>query len=206
MAESNFVGERDDQNTPLPSDPSRKIYVENLSPLDDFNYYNRSIDMDEVMGYPEREWTFRHTLSSASLLGKSCQGTLQLAGHSEEMQKKGYLFGKHLALAWQANMDLEPFRPNEFAHASPFSLISAPVLFHLEEQPSLYKEIEKGSSSVDAIDFQKVHEAVLGGSGIDKTKDLQIRHGQIAMNVLNEFPTCDAKIALQNIIGALLLL
>lgn len=50
-----------------------------------------------------------------SLLGKSCQGTLKLAGHTEEMQGKGYLFGKHLALAWQACLDREPFQPGEFS-------------------------------------------------------------------------------------------
>lgn len=45
-----------------------------------------------------------------SLLGKSCQGALKLAGHPPEMQRHAYLFGRHLALAWQACIDLEPFQ------------------------------------------------------------------------------------------------
>lgn len=78
---------------------------------------------------------------SGSLLGKSCQGTLKLAGHPEELQQKGYLFGKHLALAWQACLDREPFSQGS---AGPFSLITAPVLFALQHDPSLYSLIEKG--------------------------------------------------------------
>lgn len=34
-------------------------------------------------------------------MAKSCQATLLLAGHSEAMQKKGFEFGKEIALAWQ---------------------------------------------------------------------------------------------------------
>ena len=51
--------------------------------------------------YAINEWTPQNILSSASLLGKACKGALKLAGHNEEMQEHGYVFGKHLALAWQ---------------------------------------------------------------------------------------------------------
>jgi decaprenyl-diphosphate synthase subunit 2 len=202
MAESNFIGDRDEQNNAIPSDPLTKVHHENLSPLDDFDN-TTSIDMTQIMGYPEREWTFRHTLSSASLLGRSCQGTLNLAGQSEELQRHGYLFGKHLALAWQASMDLEPFRHQELPFNASFSLISAPVLFHLEHDPSLYEEITKGQKTFDKINFKRIHEVVLNGPGIELTKDLQRTHGQRALNVLNEFPSCDARTALQNIIVAM---
>lgn len=75
------------------------------------------------------------------MLGKSCQGTLKLAGHPEDLQQKGYLFGKHLALAWQACLDREPFSPGS---TGPFSLVSAPVLFALQHDPTMYTLIEKG--------------------------------------------------------------
>lgn len=50
-----------------------------------------------------QDWTRRNVLSAGSLLGKSCQGTLALAGHGVDLQKQGFLFGKHLSLAWQVN-------------------------------------------------------------------------------------------------------
>jgi len=72
MAEAEFIGDRDKQNLPLPSP-----------------------------GLTEDDWTMRNVLSAGSLLGKSCQGTLKLAGHGEDLQASGYQFGQHLALAWQ---------------------------------------------------------------------------------------------------------
>lgn len=74
QAVSEFLGLRDKQNNPLPS-------TCNETALSD--------------------WTQRNVLSAGSLLGKSCQGTLKLAGHSNQLQEEGYKFGKHLALAWQ---------------------------------------------------------------------------------------------------------
>ncbi|CAG9801362.1 unnamed protein product [Chironomus riparius] len=202
LAESNFVGDRDDENIALPSDPALKINLTDDKPLDDFDN-TRDIDMSLIFGHPEREWNFRHTLSSGTLLGKSCQGTLKLAGQSEALQKHGYTFGKHLALAYQASMDLEPFKLQELPLTATFSLISAPVLFHIDHDPSLYEEIRCGKKSVTNIDFRKIHKIVTDGPGIDETKELQRKHGQIAMDVLNEFPDCDARTALQNIILAM---
>lgn len=202
LAESNFVGDRDDENNALPSDPKNKIHIDDDSPIKHFES-TKDIDMSLILGHPEREWSFRHTLSSGSLLGKSCQGTLKLAGQSEELQKHGYSFGKHLALAWQASMDLEPFRLQELPFNTSFSLISAPVLFHLDYDSSLYEEIKKGRKNVNEIDYRKIHKCVLDGPGIEKTKELQRKHGQAAMDVLNEFPNCDARTALQNIILAM---
>lgn len=203
FAESNFIGERDEQNNPLPSDPKLKIHMENPTPLENF-YDITSIEMSEIMGYPEREWTFRHTLGSGSLLGKSCQGTLSISGHQEETQRLGYLFGKHLALAWEANKDLEPFQNPFLPYHKTFSLISAPVLFHLEQDPSLYDEIRKGKISIDNVDFIKIHEIILEGTAVDKTKELQLKHAQIASDILNQFPRCDARSTLEKIISSLL--
>lgn len=202
LAESNFIGDRDEQNNALPSDPALRIDVPFNENFDDIKS-TRGINMQHVLGHPEREWSYRHTLSSGSLLGKSCQGTLKLAGQPKELQRQGYLFGKHLALAWQASMDLEPFRINELPHNTTFSLISAPILFHLEFDPTLYEEIKKGKKSVDNIDYAKVHQIVLTGPGIEKTKELQRKHSQSAMTVLDEFSPSDARTALQNIILAM---
>jgi decaprenyl-diphosphate synthase subunit 2 len=75
LAEGEFVGRRDQQNNPLPSPQGVSDATE--------------------------DWTLRNVLSAGNLLGKSCQGTLKLAGHGTELQEQGYKFGKHLALAWQ---------------------------------------------------------------------------------------------------------
>lgn len=152
---------------------------------------------------PENEWTLRHILSAGSLLGKSCQGALKLAGLKEDFQRKGYAFGKHLALAWQACIDIEPFKISSIPYGAQFSLVSAPVLYHLDQDPDLYQEIIKGIESIDDIDYPKIHKIIYNGPGVEKTKELQQKHSSAALEVLNEFPDSDARTALQNIIFAM---
>jgi decaprenyl-diphosphate synthase subunit 2 len=208
MADSHFLGCRDTQNNPIPSDPQKKRDENNLHsnhddiPVDLIDN-KKPFSLKDVMGSPEDEWTLRHTLAEGTLLGKSCQSALLLAKKPEEMQKTAYFFGKHLSLAWQACMDLEPFRLSELPSDAKFSLISAPVLFHLEHDPSIYDEIKKGVESVDNIDFHKVHREIQNGPGIEKTRELQSKHSLLAMTELYKFPPSDARTALENIIMAM---
>uniref|UniRef100_A0A336K210 CSON013505 protein n=1 Tax=Culicoides sonorensis TaxID=179676 RepID=A0A336K210_CULSO len=205
LSESNFVGERDEQNNPLPSDPRLKKsedYTETSNDIDDADNL-KPISMKGVMGNPEKEWALRNILSAGSLLGKSCQGALKLAELDERLQNQGYLFGKHLALAWQASIDLEPFRSNNLPPGTQFSLVSAPVLFHLEYDPNLYEAIKKGAKNVDDVDYEYIHGEILKGPSIERTRNLAKKHCEAAMNVLNEFSPSDARTALQNIILAM---
>jgi len=173
---SEFIGRRDKQNNPLPGG------------------YDKSANED---------WTLRNVLSAGSLLGKACQGTLTLAGHSNHLQECGYQFGEHLALAWQAYLDLEPFTSTNYRSGTSFNLTSAPVMFHLEKDASLLSEIDKGLDSVENVDYDKIHSIVSKGPGISMTKDLQREHSQKALEVLNVFKPSDARQALSNIIFAM---
>ncbi|ENN71929.1 all trans-polyprenyl-diphosphate synthase PDSS2 [Dendroctonus ponderosae] len=195
LTEAEFVGPRDRQNNPLPAKPKAKQveykqFIENnLEPL----------IVSEALGNAQAEWTLRNVLNAGSLLGKSCQGTLKLAGHSEDLQEKGYLFGKHLALAWQACLDREPFQPGS---SGSFSLVCAPLMFTLQNKPELYEHIEKGLENVDEVDYDLLRAEVLEGPGLELTKKLQKEHSQAALKVLNELPASDARTALANIIAA----
>lgn len=207
MADSHFIGDRDIQNNPLPANPMMKLEEQNKNafvevPVDRVDN-KMPFNLKDVMGSPEDEWTLRHTLAEGTLLGKSCQSAMLLAKQPEALQKQAYFFGKHLSLAWQACMDLEPFRLRELPPSTMLSLISAPVLFHLEFDPSLYEEIERGSESVENINYQKVHAAILEGPGIERTKELQSKHSMQAMSELYKFPPSDARTALENIIMAM---
>nr|XP_018900018.1 PREDICTED: decaprenyl-diphosphate synthase subunit 2 [Bemisia tabaci] len=195
LAEGEFLGRRDLQNNPLPSRPDPAVMQAPSPP--------------PVPGRLPRtpallEWTHRNVLSAGSLLGKSCQGTLKLAGHGTELQEQGYKFGKHLALAWQACLDLEPFTSgSHYTLGTAFNLTSAPVMFHLEHDPSLFDEIDKGIESVHDVDYTKVHSIVSKGKGLALTKQLQKEHSRKAMEVLEVFQESDARTALSNIIVAM---
>lgn len=178
LAEAEFVGRRDTQNFPLPPIPP-----------------------EDRTGYAVKEWTYSNVLSAGTLLGKACRGTLKLAGHSSEMQEQGYKFGKHLALAWQAYLDLGPFISKD--QMTPFSLCCAPIMFHIEHDPSILIEINKGIESVNNVNYEKIHSIIMTGPGIELTKQLQKKHSQRAMEVLTVFEDSDARTALSNIIAAM---
>jgi decaprenyl-diphosphate synthase subunit 2 len=210
MADSHFLGDRDVQNLPLPSDPKKKAEEQNATdnvlndiPVDRVDN-KKPFNLQSVMGSPEDEWTLRHTLAEGTLLGKSCQSALLLAKQPEELQRQAYFFGKHLSLAWQASIDLEPFRLNRLPSDAKISLISAPVLFHLDSDPTLYdREIKKGVESVNDINYEKVHAEISKGPGIEKTRELQSKHTLLAMAELYKFTPSDARTALENIILAM---
>ena len=208
ISDSHFIGDRDVQNNPLPTDPSKKTEeLMNLTMTSDDiqvdEVDNRMpFNLKDVMGSPEDEWTLRHTLANGTLLGKSCQSAMLLAKKTEDLQKQAYFFGKHLALAWQASIDLEPFK-GDLPLGHKLSLVSAPILFHLEFDPSLYDEIKKGLETIDDVNFYQIHKTVGRGPGVERTKELQSKHTLLAMTELYKFPKSDARSALENIILAM---
>ncbi|XP_021187989.3 all trans-polyprenyl-diphosphate synthase PDSS2 [Helicoverpa armigera] len=197
LAEAEFLGERDEQNNPLPSRPLPKEQIQEAS---EWDIITDPLPMGGVIGCAGREWSARHVLAAGALLGKSCSAALKLAGHNQELQTQGYLFGCHLALAWQAFLDLEAFTGPEPAS---FSLVGAPLAFTLQARPELYEYIEAGRKSVHDVDYHALYEAVLSGPGIEETLRLQRSHTSRAVRVLDSFPACDARTALANIIVAM---
>ncbi|VVC88540.1 all trans-polyprenyl-diphosphate synthase PDSS2 [Leptidea sinapis] len=197
LAEAEFLGERDEQNNPL---PSRPLPEDQREPATEWDCIVAPLPMAGVAGIARREWVARHVLAAGALLGKSCSAALKLAGHNAALQTQGYRFGCHLALVWQAFLDLESFTGPE---PSSFSLVGAPLAFTLEARPELYSYIEAGRKSVRDVDYHALYEAVLEGNGIEQTKQLQREHITSACEVLDSFPNCDARTALTNIIVAM---
>lgn len=193
LVEFEFLGDSDEQNKPLPGKPSERR--EEIAVPDEFG--TAPLDVRDVLGNARAEWTLRNVLGGGSLLAKSCQGAMLLAGHGEELQRKGYLFGKHLALAWHAAFELEQFKENK---SGAFSLVSAPMLFHLQHDPELYADVEKGRGSVANVDYDKLRSLVVKGPGIEQTRVLQREHCENALKILDAFPVQDAQDALKNII------
>lgn len=174
--EAEFIGERDNQGNPIP---------------------DATITM--------RDWEEKNFLAAGSLMAKSCQATLVLAGHGEEMQRKGFEFGKQIALAWQAYSDLQPFT-DLYRHppGTAIDLTSAPVILHLQHDLLLLDLVATAGDSMENCDFKKIHSMIMAGTGVKEAKDLCQSHAQAALNVLQEvIEPSDARTALENIINAL---
>lgn len=201
MADSNFIGDHDEQNNPLPSDPALYSSSHNCEANVDEINNTLPFKIDGFMNDPESEWELRTVLSGGSLLGKSCQSAIMLS-NQPHLQRPAYLFGKHVALAWQASSDLETFKYEQIT-TKKISLISAPVLFHLKHDHTLYEEIKNGIKSVEDINFSRIFEEVKNGTGLEKTQELQGKHILKAMTELYKFPSSDSRTALENVILAM---
>lgn len=197
LVECDFIGPRDEQNHPLPAKPLPVEERKDVTVPTEYGVAPLQIDMKCVLGNAKAEWMLRNILGGASLLGKSCQGAMLLAGHDKYLQEKAYLFGRYLGLVWQAHLDIQQFIAAQYG---PFSLTSAPVLFHLEDDIDAYQEIERGEKDVANINYAELHKTVLNGNGIMKTKTLQLELAGEALKLLDAFPIKDAHEALENII------
>lgn len=98
-------------------------------------------------------------------------------------------------------MDLAPFIREE--RNVPLNLCSAPVMFHIEYEPSILVEIDKGLESINDVDYARVYDIVVSGPGIEQTRKLQREHSQRALEALAVFDDSDARRALSNIIAAI---
>ncbi|XP_030761395.1 decaprenyl-diphosphate synthase subunit 2-like [Sitophilus oryzae] len=196
LVEAEFIEPRDKQNRPLPAKP-----LENQENVEIPNEFGTApLKIKEVLGNAKAEWTLRHFLGSASLLAKCCQAALKLADHPEDFQKLGYLFGRNMALAWQAHYDLECFNDSKREN---FSLISAPVVFHLQHDPNFYTEILKGSDDIYDCDYRKLKKIILQGPALKITENLKEEFVGTSIDILQKFNDSDAKQALENLVKAL---
>lgn len=171
------------QNKPLPTNPYKP-------------------KKDEIFGNPDVEWILRNTLSEGSILGACVQGSMVLARRPESSQKQAYLFGKHMALAWQASIEMDLFQ-SPYEDGTTFSLVSAPILYHLNNDASFYDEIIKGVETIENINFKKVHREVLAGPGLEKTEQLFHQHIGLAGDILKELPDSEAKHYLQKMVATM---
>lgn len=177
FTEAEFMGEHDVQGASVPS--------ANAATIDD--------------------WTARNFLATGSLMARSCQSALELAGHDRSMQEQAFTFGREIALAWQVHLELQPFVDlQRYPIGTPFDLTSAPVIFCLQDHDSLLAEILQHKHNLEKANYKKIHEAVHESDSVELSKKLCRKHAEAATKAVSGFEECDAKVALQNIASTML--
>ncbi|XP_017775495.1 PREDICTED: decaprenyl-diphosphate synthase subunit 2-like [Nicrophorus vespilloides] len=197
-SESDYVGPFDEKNRAIPAEPN-PVFRDAAEYFDE-NYLDPGpYKVNEILGSPRNEWVLRTVLSSANLLGKSCQAAMILGNHGADLQNAAYQFGKHVALSWQARIDYDDF----FANSGGINLVSAPVMLHLEKHPEFYTEIKNGCYNPDGCDYSNIRPIILNGTAVLETQNMCRDYARRASKNLDSFPDGDAKDALKKIINAL---
>ncbi|KAL9275860.1 Solanesyl diphosphate synthase 3, chloroplastic/mitochondrial-like protein [Drosera capensis] len=132
---------------------------------------------------------------TASLISNSCKAIALLAGQTTEVATLAYDYGKNLGLAYQLIDDVLDFTGtaatlgkgslSDIRHG----IITAPILFAMEEIPQLRDVVDRGLSDPEDVDLALEY---LGRSrGIQRAKDLAAKHATLASEAIGSLPHTD---------------
>ncbi|KAL3643678.1 Solanesyl diphosphate synthase 3, chloroplastic/mitochondrial [Castilleja foliolosa] len=132
---------------------------------------------------------------TASLISNSCKSIALLAGQTSEVSVLAYEYGRNLGLAFQLIDDVLDFTGTSASLGKGslsdirHGIITAPILFAMEEFPELRDIVDQGFDNSANVDLALEY---LGKSrGIQRTRELAAKHASIASAAVDSFPEND---------------
>ncbi|KAK9936845.1 hypothetical protein M0R45_013667 [Rubus argutus] len=132
---------------------------------------------------------------TASLISNSCKAIAILAGHTKEVEMLAFDYGKNLGLAFQLMDDVLDFTGTSASLGKGslsdirHGIITAPILFAMEEFPQLRAVVEQGFDNPENIEMAIDY---LGKSkGIQRTRELARKHARLAAEAIECLPESD---------------
>ncbi|XP_061341678.1 solanesyl diphosphate synthase 3, chloroplastic/mitochondrial-like isoform X2 [Gastrolobium bilobum] len=132
---------------------------------------------------------------TASLISNSCKAIAILAGHTADVAMLAFDYGKNLGLAFQLIDDVLDFTGTSASLGKGslsdirHGIVTAPILFAMEEFPQLRAVIDEGLDNPENVDLALEY---LGKSrGIHRTRELAIKHANLAAAAIDSLPESD---------------
>ncbi|KAK7331001.1 hypothetical protein VNO77_25209 [Canavalia gladiata] len=132
---------------------------------------------------------------TASLISNSCKAIAILAGQTAEVAVLAFEYGKNLGLAFQLIDDVLDFTGTSASLGKGslsdirHGIVTAPILFAMEEFPELRAIVEDGFENPANVDLALEY---LGRSrGIQRTKELAVEHANLAAAAIDSLPYSD---------------
>lgn len=195
IIDSSFIGKSNKKGLPIPFQPGKSQKMKRKS----FDSILKPVE-SEPKGTAADEWILRQTLYRGNLISKGALANSLLAKKSLQIQKNSFELALNMYLCWQAYVDLQAFKDKKSEQNMEFLLSSAPVLFHLEKNPSIYGTIL--SQSMTAEDnFESLFKEVCRGTGIAETEKLLTKLVKNTRKILLEFEKSEEKTNLENILS-----
>ncbi|RZC70745.1 hypothetical protein C5167_033900 [Papaver somniferum] len=132
---------------------------------------------------------------TASLIANSCKAIALLAGQTTDVAMLAYNYGCNLGLAYQLIDDVLDFTGTSASLGKGslsdirHGIITAPILFAIEEFPQLQEVINRGFS--DPADVDLALEYLGKSRGIQRAKELATEHANLAASAINSLPQSD---------------
>ncbi|KAL5540315.1 hypothetical protein UlMin_045060 [Ulmus minor] len=132
---------------------------------------------------------------TASLISNSCKSVALLAGQTAEVALLAFEYGKNLGLAYQLIDDVLDFTGTSASLGKGslsdirHGIVTAPILFAMEEFPQLRAVVEQGFDNPTNVDHALEY---LGKSrGIQRTRELAMKHANLAAEAIESLPESD---------------
>ncbi|GMI93587.1 geranyl diphosphate synthase 1, GERANYLPYROPHOSPHATE SYNTHASE [Hibiscus trionum] len=129
---------------------------------------------------------------TASLISNSCKAIALLAGQTTEVAMLAFEYGKNLGLAFQLIDDVLDFTGTSASLGKGslsdirHGIVTAPILFAMEEFPQLHAVVYQGFDDPENIDIALEY---LGRShGIQRTRELAMKHANLAAAAIDSLP------------------
>ncbi|KAK4589112.1 hypothetical protein RGQ29_019916 [Quercus rubra] len=129
---------------------------------------------------------------TASLISNSCKAIALLGGQTAEVAMLAYEYGKNLGLAYQLIDDVLDFTGTSASLGKGslsdirHGIITAPILFAMEEFPQLREVVDRGFDDPANVDLALDY---LGKSrGIQRARELAKKHANIAAEAIDSLP------------------
>ncbi|GMN54528.1 hypothetical protein TIFTF001_023656 [Ficus carica] len=132
---------------------------------------------------------------TASLISNSCKAIALLAGQTTEVAMLAFEYGKNLGLAYQLIDDVLDFTGTSASLGKGslsdirHGIVTGPILFAMEEFPELRSVVEEGFDNPTNVD--RVLEYLGKSHGIQKTRELAIKHANLAAEAIESLPESD---------------
>jgi len=144
-------------------------------------------------------WEKQVFLASGSLLAKSCQCAIMLAGHSQDMQTQAYDFGKNMAFSYQIRKDLDALQGKR---NKTLTITSVPAILYILSHPADHEF--KQLLSDTSINHDQIKSKLTSAGVVAEVQEQCKKYGQNALSSLENFTASESKTALQNIIKAII--
>ncbi|XP_047072719.1 solanesyl-diphosphate synthase 1, mitochondrial-like isoform X1 [Lolium rigidum] len=137
---------------------------------------------------------------TAALISNSCKAVAVLAGQTAEVAGLAYQYGRHLGIAYQLIDDILDFTGTSASLGKGSlsdihqGIVTAPVLFAMEEFPELHEIVERGFD--DPSDVATALEYLAKSRGIERTKLLATEHAKLAADAVDALPEVEDRVAL----------
>ncbi|CAN6689476.1 unnamed protein product [Malus baccata var. baccata] len=130
---------------------------------------------------------------TASLISNSCKAIAVLAGHTTEVATLAYDYGKNLGLAFQLIDDVLDFTGTSASLGKGslsdirHGIVTAPILFAMEEFPQLRTVVEQGLDNNPA-NIELALDYLGRSRGIHRTRELATKHANLAAAAIESLP------------------